>query len=138
MAYHAHTQLLAHLQTFLPPELITTLARKHGWFRRDRKLDPVVMVWTLILGFSTGARRSIATLHRSYLRHSGADLTYSAFRRRFDADLAATMTSSASSLGPFQDILALDATIVRACGMRSHRSSHRRPWGRPRPSSMWS
>lgn len=121
MASHDHTRLLAHLQTFLPAALITTLTREHGWFERDRKLDPVVMVWTLILGFSTGATRSIATLHRSYQRHTGSDLTYSAFRQRFDADLAATMTSilsfsmtsRAHSMGAFQDILALDATIVR-------------------------
>ena len=121
MACHDHTGLLAHLQTFLPAQLITALARKHGWFERERKLDPVVMVWTLVLGFSTGARRSIATLHRSYQRHTGSDLGYSAFRQRFDAELTATMTSilslrmrsRAPSMGAFEDILALDATIVR-------------------------
>ena len=42
MACHDHTGLLAHLQTFLPAELITVLARKHGWFERERKLDLVV------------------------------------------------------------------------------------------------
>ena len=38
MACHDHTGLLAHLQTFLPAELVTALARKHGWFERERKL----------------------------------------------------------------------------------------------------
>ena len=102
--------MLAHLQTFLPAELITVFARKHGWFERERKLDPVIMVWTLILGFSSGAKRSIATLHRSYQRHSGSDLSYSAFRQRLDKDLAAI------------DLLA-KAQAPRACLMRASTST---------------
>ncbi len=88
------------------------------------KIDPVVLVWTLILGFSSGATRSIASLGRAYQRHSGCKLSTSGFYQRLDADLAATMTDVLSvcmrpyrrTLGAFEDILALDATLLRLWG----------------------
>ena len=121
MAHHDHTRFLALLHTLISPATITFLARHHGWLERRREFDPVVFVWTLILGFSSGARRSIATLHRSYQRHSGSDVSYSAFYQRLDASLLATMTSvlricmsqRSGRLGAFEDILALDATLIR-------------------------
>ncbi len=121
MAAHEHTRFLQYLHAIVLPESILALARAHGWLERRREFDPVVFVWTLILGFSTGARRSMATLHRSYQRHTGSEVSYSAFRQRLDADLASTMQailgqlmrSSSRRMGAFEDILALDATLVR-------------------------
>ncbi len=121
MAAHEHTRFLQILHSFISPASITALARAHGWFERQRKIDPAVLVWTLVLGFSSGATRSIASLGRAYQRHSGCTLSTSGFYQRLDADLAATMTDVLSvcmrpyrrTLGAFEDILALDATILR-------------------------
>ena len=80
------------------------------------------MVWTLILGWSAGAKRSLAGLARAYPRHTGSTYTRSAFYRRFDASLLTLMKSlyafqlermPTTALGPFDPILALDAAIVR-------------------------
>lgn len=80
-----------------------------------------MMVWTLMLGFSGGAQRSLATLHRAYQRHTGSGASYAAFYQRLDQSLLDTMQSvlktllrpNAKELGAFEDILALDATLVR-------------------------
>ena len=121
MAHHDHTRFLQVLHTFISPASITLLARANGWFERQRKVDPVVFVWTLILGFSSSATRSITGLGRAYERHSGCELSTSGFHQRFDDDLLATMTDVLSvcmrpyhrTLGAFEDILALDATILK-------------------------
>lgn len=121
MAQHNHTQFLELLHCFLPAAALTALAKAHGWFQRQREFEPVMMVWTLILGFSGGAQRSLAALHRAYQRHSGSDASYAAFYQRLDQSLLDTMQSvfktllrpNSTTLGAFEDILALDATLVR-------------------------
>lgn len=121
MTQHDHTQFLKVLHCFLSPTTITFLAGAHGWFERKRKIDPVVFVWTLILGFCSGATRSRAGLGRAYERHSGCKLSPSGFYQRLDADLLATMTDLLKlcmrpygrTMGAFEDILALDESTRR-------------------------
>ena len=122
MAAHDPTALLEKLKLALPDSVILHFARTCGFCQRDAKLDLVVFVWTLILGWSAGAKRSLAGLARAYQRHTGSTYTRSAFYRRFDASLLTLMKSlyafqlermPTTALGPFDQILALDAAIVR-------------------------
>ncbi len=121
MAAHDHTRFRELLHALILPELIEVLARKTGWFQRKRVFDPVVFVWTLILGFSCSPKRTLASLHRSYQRHSGSDVSNSAFYQRLnppllelmEAVLKSCMRPLGGSMGAFEDILAIDATLVR-------------------------
>jgi IS4 transposase len=86
------------------------------------------LVWTLVLGFQEGARRSIATLHWAYQKATGHHLSRSSFYERFTPKLATLLRNLAqeaiTSLRPasgvpppllasFRELLALDATVVR-------------------------
>ena len=93
MAAHDPTARLEKLKLALPDSVILHFARTCGFCQRDAKLDLVVFVWTLILGWSAGAKRSLAGLARAYPRHTGASYTRSAFSRRFDASLLTLMKS---------------------------------------------
>ena len=37
-----------------------------GHVERNRKIDPVVLFWILVLGFGTGMQRTLAALRRTY------------------------------------------------------------------------
>lgn len=122
MASHDPTALLQKLKLALPDCLIDHFARTTGFVERHRDLDTVVFVWTLILGFSCGATRSLAGMARAYQRATGSSYNRSSFYRRFDHDLLEMMRQLYAALldnmphtplGPFARILALDATIVR-------------------------
>jgi hypothetical protein len=45
------------LTSFLPEFVVETFADQLGVVERDRKVDPVLLVWTLVLGFPAGAER---------------------------------------------------------------------------------
>ena len=48
------------LTSVLPDWLIEKHAEQLEVVERLRKVDPVVLVWTLVLGFPAGAKRTIA------------------------------------------------------------------------------
>ena len=86
------------------------------------------MFWCVVLGFGTGAERTLAGLRRSYERATGKSLVPSSFydrftpglARMFRAVLAQLMNKLASSdvryggvLEGFRDVLAADATVIK-------------------------
>ncbi len=75
------------LQAWLPDFLIQRLSRDSGFLERDRKLDPVFLVWTLILGWTSGSTRSLSGLWRAYQRHLGYDCDRSSFYKRLNPSL---------------------------------------------------
>ena len=116
------------LTSLLPKVEIERLARESGAMRRRRKVDPSAMFWCVVLGFGTGAERTLAGLRRSYERATGRSLVPSSFydrftpglARMFRAVLARLMRKLASSdvrhggvLEGFRDVLAADATVIR-------------------------
>ena len=58
-----------------------------GYVKRNRKIDPAVMFWILVLGFGAGVQRTIATLRRAYETASAESIVPSAFYDRFSKGL---------------------------------------------------
>lgn len=119
---------LEFLTTFLPDFLIEKLAKKLGVVERERKIDPVMLVWTLVLGFPAGAKRTIASLHRRFQQSAGITVARSSFHDRLTRPLAELIKRlvqwrlevqkqsmaehAADSVEGFTELLALDSTVV--------------------------
>lgn len=117
------------LATPLCDSLIEYCAEKLGVVQRQRKVDIVCLVWTLILGFGTGSKRSIASLRRTYQAISGHLLARSSFHDRLTPALAELMrllleqvlklqrekmpNFHGEFMRGFDRLLAMDATILR-------------------------
>lgn len=117
-------ELTTHIKDFR----IRQLAAQYGVVQRERKIDIVAFLWTLILGFATGNERSIAGLRRSYEKTIGVRLAASAFYDRFNKQLVdllkALVADFVDGLVPLQpgrdriceaflDLLAVDSTVIR-------------------------
>ena len=76
------------LTSSLPMAEIERLARESGAMRRRRKVVPSALFWCDVLGFGTGAERTLAGLRRSYERATGKSLVPSSFYDRFTPELA--------------------------------------------------
>lgn len=104
------------------------LARRTGLVQRRRKVDPMALFWTLVLGFGGGRERTLAGLRRTYQKSTGTRLVPSAFYDRFTPSLAAffhavlhhllgklqaSETKLRGVLKSFQDVILTDSTLVR-------------------------
>lgn len=123
------------LTSQLPEDFIEDRADELNVVERDRKIDVVVLVWTLVLGWSASAQRTIASLRRSYMWAAGHVIARSSFYGRLSKPLLrllkecaeglmAGVAQRASSyhghaLEHFEDILAVDTTIIRLNDMLS-------------------
>jgi putative transposase len=67
---------------------IEQLARELGAIKRQRKLCINAFVGAVVLGFATGAQRSLAGMRRAYERCTGQSLAPSAFYARFTSEMA--------------------------------------------------
>ena len=67
------------LNKMFSPEWLRATAANVGYVKRNRKVDPAVMFWILVLGFGVGVQRTIATLRRAYETASAEALIPSAF-----------------------------------------------------------
>jgi putative transposase len=128
MARPKTTEVRRTLKRLLPDGIIRQLARETGAVQRDRHIDIVALVWTLVLGFCTGRTRSFAGLRRSYEQATGTTVVPSSFYDRFNKrlarllrvllDRAIAQTSQRSPamngiLAPFRDLMAIDSTVIR-------------------------
>lgn len=129
MATDHNNLIRRHLAMLLCDPVIEAYAQKLGVVRRQRKVDIVCLVWTLILGFSTGSKRTLASLRRTYQVASGHLIARSSFHGRLTPALAQLMRrllehilnaqrqSVADFHGEymrgFEKLLAMDATILR-------------------------
>lgn len=123
------TQVLGELRSLFPKAWLEDAARSTGWLQRRRKVSPVAMFWTLVLGFGCGNQRSIASLRRQYEVETGERLVPSSFYDRFTPELVtflrwavahgcAEMARRASRLqgtltAVFEDIVAIDSSVLR-------------------------
>ena len=123
MARQDDSVLVARLKQSLPAELIDEQAREVGALVRQRRVDVVALVWTLVFGWGAGASASLAALQRSYERHTRTKLSASSFHQRLKnpALLAllrtlwahASKTQPRRALGAFEQVLALDSSFLR-------------------------
>jgi putative transposase len=128
MARPKSMPLRSTLVKFFPRDAILTLAHRVGAVVRQRKVDIVALVETMVLGFSSGRKRSLAQLRRAYETATNTTIEESSFYDRFNNGLARlfkTMAGEAFSkleglgrelTGPlaiFRDVLFTDSTVMR-------------------------
>jgi len=127
------TTLVDRLTTLIPETQVLELAVKHGVVERFRKVDVYALVWSLILGFQTGAARTQASLLHLYNKNCpGKDVARSSFHDRLTANLAELLRALALEsievlstnaalpggyLSGFKKLLAIDATVLRLRSM---------------------
>jgi IS4 transposase len=111
------------------PEWLRDTAKTVKYVQRQRKVDPFILFWILVLGFGTGVQRSLASLRRAYEKESSEELVASAFYNRFTeglyrflkeclvhgiADLAGnTSLVLSEKLKGFRDLVAYDGSIIK-------------------------
>src|SRR5262245_20831700 len=122
------SSLRRQIASIIPPRRIAKLAQQLRLVKRRRKVDVVSLVMTLVLGFGTGGRRTIAVLRRAYECSTGKTLAASAFHARLTSSLAlllrtlveqamASIEKSApalqNSLSRFKQVLVADGSLLR-------------------------
>jgi putative transposase len=110
-----------------PAACIRELARNAGAVVRLRKVDPVDLFWTVVLGFGVGRERTLAGLRREYQKASGQTVEESSFYDRFTQQFArmlrdavgvalGSLSEGARSLqGPlaaFRAVVMTDSTVL--------------------------
>jgi IS4 transposase len=116
------------LRKLFPTALLTSLARATGAVERLRKVDPVDLFWTVVLGFGVGRERTLAGLRRAYEKSTGQRIEESSFYDRFTREFAAMLKQAVAlaiedtlgvgralrgPLATFRDVLLTDSTVVR-------------------------
>ena len=91
MPHEQASHIREQLTSLISPQLIRRRARGLGVVKRRRRIDPVALVYTLVLGFGRGRTRSLAALRRAYALATGVTLAPSAFYDRFTPQLAELM-----------------------------------------------
>jgi len=72
-----------------PAEWLRNKAKETGLIKRERKIDPLVIFWTLAIGYGTFFQRTLAGLKRNYERASKQILSDSSWYYRFTPELVA-------------------------------------------------
>lgn len=116
------------MASLISTKTLNVLAQYAGMSRRRRKVDPVALFWTIVLGFTSGRHRTLAGLRRSFQRSTGVRLVPSAFYDRFTRQLArffrlvveellnrveASHVQLHGTLSSFRDVVLTDSTLVR-------------------------
>ena len=117
------------LNKIFSPDWLREAAKRVKYVQRERKVDPVILFWILVLGFGVGVQRTIASLRRAYETASAESIVASAFYDRFTEGLVkflkeclthgiADLTSCVSltlseKLQGFKDLVVNDGTIIK-------------------------
>lgn len=75
------------LNAVFSPEWLRKTAVETKFVERERKIDPVVFFWVLVMGFGVKLQGHLAGLKRSYEKVSGESLADSAWYVRFSPEL---------------------------------------------------
>ena len=128
MARRQSIGIRQELTSLIPTRQLNRLARLSGLVRRRRKIDPMELFWTVVLGFGAGRARTLAGMRRAYQKSTGATLVPSAFYDRFTRSLAVFMrlvveelleklqeteAKFSGLLRSFRDIVVADSTLVK-------------------------
>lgn len=119
----------AELNKLFSPEWLRKTAKETGLIKRERKIDPVLMFWVLVLGFGVQLQRTLASLHREYEERGSIDLSRSSFYERFSPELVRFLHACVvhgmenlaecyhhvlkENLSVFKDLLIQDSTVIR-------------------------
>ena len=124
------------LTSLISTRTLNVLASYAGMAKRRRKVEPVALFWTIVLGFGSGRERTLAGLRRSFQKSTGARLVPSAFYDRFTPELArffrlvveellngiqTARGQLQGALASFRDVVLTDSTLVRLHDMLEKR-----------------
>lgn len=137
------THLQRLLAIALPDGLIEKLAVACEVVERKRKIDIVMLVWTLILGFDVGTKRKLASLRRKFEQHTGTSIARSSFYNRLNKKLAIlfehlvdwmltsrienTHSDIAERFEGFRQLLAVDSTVIQLHDLLAERWESTQP-----------
>ncbi len=111
------------------PERLREIAKETGMVQRERKIDPVLIFWSLVFGFGVELKRSLASLKRKYEHGAKISVSDSAWYERFSPELTLFLKECvklgieqygkkehrklSQKLKNFDDVLIQDSTIIR-------------------------
>ena len=117
------------LNKFFSPRWLRETAKETGLIKRERKIDPVLLFWVLVLGFGVQLQRTLAGLRREYEEKGCVHLSRGSFYERFSPELVDFLhtcvmhgleqlicdvhVSVNKKLSVFKDLLIQDSTIIR-------------------------
>jgi putative transposase len=117
------------LDDLFPKEFLRQTATETGLIKRERKIDPVIMFWVLVLSFGVGMQRTLASLKRNYEHEAKTTLRDSSWYYRFTDELILFLKRCvihgieqqakdkhrdlSEKLDRFEDVLIQDSTIIR-------------------------
>lgn len=128
MARRRQSHIRREVTSLISPQLIRARAKKLGVVKRRRKVDIAAFVYTLVLGFAGGPRRTLSGLRRAYTMATGTTLASSAFQGRFTPELAELMkqlsehafarlgrgrTRLQMALEAFRRVFIVDGSLIR-------------------------
>lgn len=121
--------IMMELCALFPPEWLRDKAKETGLIKRELKIDPVYIFWSLSIGYGVFLQRTLAALKRDHERFSKQILSDSSWYYRFTPELVAFLRECvvrgveysaqepgrtlSDRLSPFEDVLIQDSTIVR-------------------------
>jgi len=110
-------------------ERLREIAKETEMIKRERKIDPVIIFWSLIFGFGVELKRSLASLKRKYEQGAKAKISDSSWYDRFSPELVLFLKECVKlgieqygekehrklteKLKNFEDVLIQDSTIIR-------------------------
>ncbi len=127
MAHEKCIGLRRTIKSAFPDSWLQKTARQVGFVRRQRTINPATFFWTLVLGFSAGAERTISSFRRAYEQAAKVKLAPSSFYKRFNErlveflkaaalkaleDFAAASSDVHERLKRFKDVMLIDSTII--------------------------
>ncbi|MDF0591792.1 IS4 family transposase, partial [Candidatus Methanocrinis natronophilus] len=120
---------MMELCALFPPEWLRGKAKETELIKRERKIDPVYMFWSLSIGYGVFLHRTLAALKRDYERYSNQILSDSSWYYRFTPELVAFLRECvvrgveysaqepgrtlSDRLSVFEDVVIQDSTVVR-------------------------
>jgi IS4 transposase len=120
---------VACLTRLFPEDFIRTAAAETGFIQRERKIDPVILFWVVVLGFGVNFLRTIRGLKRKYESESNTRMSISSFNDRFTPKMENFLKKCVlhalefqaqepglklgEKLKNFKDLLIQDSTIIR-------------------------
>jgi len=127
MARRKSIGIKRQLTSLIATRRLNELAWDTGLVRRRRKVVPMALFWTIVLGFGAGRERTLAGLRRVYQKSTGTMLVPSAFYDRFTASLVRFFRAVVRELldkahagsrlqgvlASFRDVVLTDATVVK-------------------------
>ena len=117
------------MASLLPEDRVRQLARSTGLVKREREIDPVAMMWVLVLGFGVRLQRTLAGLKREYEFETLTNLSDGSWYERFTPELVGFLrgcvglgieqlaAEASGKLGErlkgFKDLMVQDSTVIR-------------------------